>query len=337
MLQDPRFSVILPVFHGGRFLAETLRSLKALERPAGSFEVLVGGRQDDEESRRIIAGEAASAAFSIRFIPAPADQKAALLNAACREARGRYWIFTDDDCLFFPDWLNQYAAAFDQDPSAGMIGGPDVLEEGASGFDRALDYVLHSPLVTGRFSLPGSLNLVKYYPKLFNMGVSRRAAAGVARAGDNGSLGVFDESLRVHEEVDLAKRIESSGLGLVFSPMIRVKHFRNTNWLDFLKRNFQLGRTCGILKVHRLPQTLLSLLLLGLVASPAAALAFGALGGTVFVIPGAYLLVLAASAAHGSLRTGSPGALTRIPGLMAGLHLSRGLGYILRPIRTTLS
>jgi GT2 family glycosyltransferase len=327
MTQDILFSVILPVYHSGHFLRQALRSLKGLTYPAEGFEVLVGGGEDDADSRGITTEENESALIAIRYIPSPSETKAGFLNSACRSAQGRYLVFTDDDCRFLPDWLERYESAFAQDPEIGMIGGPDVLEDQASGFDRALDYVLRSPLVTGRLSLPGSKHLVKYYPKLFNMAVPRSVVLEVSRAGEGGSPHVFDESLMVHEDVDLAKRIEHSGRGVKFCPEVRVKHFRDTSWRDFLVRNFRLGRACRTLRVHRLPQTLLSLLILGLGASLVSALVLGTLGGVVFLIPGAYVLMLAASAIHGSLRTRSPGALVRIPSLMAGLHISRGLGY----------
>ena len=325
--RDIHFSIIIPVYHSGPFLKQALRSLMGLTYPHEGFEVLVGGNQDDEKSRRIVAGEAGSGDASIRFITSPFEHKAAVLNAACCAAKGRYLIFTDDDCRFFPDWLERYESAFARDPEIGMIGGPDVLEDRASGFDRALDYVLRSPLVTGRLPLPGSKRLVKYYPKLFNMAVTRSVVLEVSRAGEGVPPHVFDESLMVHEDVDLARKIEQSGRKLKFCPEVRVKHFRDTNMRDFLMRNFQLGRACRTLKVHRLPQTLLSVLILGLGASLVTALVFGTLGGVVFLIPGAYVLILVASAIHGSLRTRSPGALVRIPCLMAGLHISRGLGY----------
>jgi len=64
-------------------------------------------------------------------------------------------------------------------------------------------------------------------------------------------------------------------------------------------------------------------------SSLVAALVFGTLGGVAFVIPGVYALMLVMSAVHGGLRTRSPGALVRIPCLMAGLHFIRGLGYLL--------
>ncbi|MFA9453116.1 MAG: glycosyltransferase family 2 protein [Candidatus Aminicenantaceae bacterium] len=337
MPKDPHFTVILPVCHSGQFLQEALRSLKELDFPGEGFEVLVGGNRDDEESQRIVAEEAGYAAVSIRYVPSPFEHKAALLNAACREARGQYWIFTDDDCRFFPDWLERYEEALVVDPLTGMVGGPDVLEEGASGFDRALDYVLHSPLVRGKLSLLPRSRLVKYYPKLFNMGISRRVALDIsrsrkreaARSGGTETLCVFDDTLKVHEDVDLGNRIEKSGCKLVFAESVCVKHFRDTDWHSLLIRNFQLGRACRILGVHRLAQTLLALLLLGMGSSLAAALVFGALGGAVFVIPGAYAVMLALSAVHGSLKTHSLGGLLRIPCLLAGLHFSRGIGYLL--------
>jgi glycosyltransferase involved in cell wall biosynthesis len=331
---DIHLSVILPVCHSGRFLRKALHSLKSLTFQADKFEVLVAGRMDDEASLAIIKEEAEGAAIDIRYIPCSSDRKAGFLTAACLSARGKYWIFTDDDCYFPPDWLERYAEVFAQDPRLGMIGGPDVLQPGASGFDRALDYVLKSPLVKGKFLRGFSQwSLVHYYPKLFNMGVSRDVAYEVARADEDGSLQVFDESLSVHEDVDLAKRIEAAGHSLVFKKKVRVSHFRDTNWRSFLARNFNLGKTCRKLKVHHLPQTLLALLVLGMGVSLLAGLLLGTLGGAVFLLPGAYALVLILSAMHGSLSTRSIGALFRIPGLMAGLHFSRGLGYLL-PIRS---
>jgi GT2 family glycosyltransferase len=332
---------MLPVYHGGHFLRQALQSLGRLTYSPKDFEVLVAGSTSDSESRDLTLKEAEYARFDIRYIPCAADtNKAGFLNAACGCARGHYWIFTDDDCRFFPDWLERYAAAFDQEPEAGLIGGPDVLEDGASGFDRSLDYVLRSPLVTGRLPWPCPKRMVKYYPKLFNMGIPASAAQDVSGsrniqagpAGDVAPMSLFDAALNVHEDVELAEKIEESGRTLRFCPDVRVKHFRNTSWRDFLARNLQLGRTCRALKVHRLPQTLLALLVIGLGASLAAAPTLGMLGGLVLVLPGSYLLTLAISAMHGAMRTRSPGALIRIPFLMAGLHLSRGLGYLIPQI-----
>ncbi len=337
MPEDLDFSVILPVCHSGRFLRAALRSLKELDYPTDEFEVLVAGSRDDEESRRIVVEEAGDAAVSVRYVPSPFDHKAAFLNAACREARGRFWIFTDDDCRFIPDWLGRYQEALTGDPLIGLVGGPDILEEGASGFDHSLDYVLRSPLVRGRSSLLPGRRLVKYYPKLFNMGISRRAALDISSARMSESAGiretetlcVFDEALKVHEDVDLGERIGKSGRKLIFAEDVYVKHFRDTNWRSFLMRNFRLGGACRRLGTHRLAQTLLALLVLGTGASLAAALMNGTLGGIVLVIPGAYAALLAAAGLHGSLKLRSFGALFRIPGLLAGLHFSRGLGYII--------
>jgi hypothetical protein len=165
------------------------------------------------------------------------------------------------------------------------------------------------------------------------MAVPAEVAQEVARTMADGTRQFFDESLIVHEDVDLAKRIESSGRSLVFRREAWVSHYRDTNWRDFLRRNFDLGRACRRLRVQRLPQTLLALFVLGMGASLAAGLLFGPLGGAVFVIPGAYSLLLLFGALHGSLVTRSLGALFRIPGFTAGLHLSRSLGYLMRSDR----
>jgi GT2 family glycosyltransferase len=329
MTENIAFTVILPVFHSGHFLDDALQSLRYLDYPPECFEVLVAGRENDQEAQAIVRRCAEVSRHRLRFIGRIASRRAALLNAACREARGRILVFADDDCLFLPDWLNQYQSAFAKNPAAGIIGGPDEPQHAGLSFNFAMDAVLQSPLVRGRFPGSGNSRIVKYYPKLFNMAILRELALRVSPVDKDGTPLVFADQLAVHEEVELAERIQRTGKALVLAPEARVKHCRDTTFADFVVRNFFLGRACRQLNVHRFPQTTLSLFVFGMVLLALAALAFAGARPAFFLYAGGYLLILIVSGIQSYRKTGKPAVLLLVPLLLAALHVSRGFGHLL--------
>jgi len=329
MTEDIAFTVILPVFHSGRFLDGALRSLRYLDYPSECFEVLVAGRENDQEAQAIVSRYAKVSSHHLRFVGSIAPRRAALLNAACREARGRILVFADDDCLFLPDWLNNYQSAFAKNPAAGIIGGPDEPLYAGSSFNFAMDAVLQSPLVRGRF--PGSerSRIVKYYPKLFNMAILRELALRVSPVDKDGTPLVFADHLRVHEEVELAERVQRTGKTLLMASEARVKHYRDTTFADFVIRNFFLGRACRQLNIHRFPQITLSLFVLGMMLLALAAPAFASVRPVFFLYAGGYLLLLVVSGIQSCRKTRKPVVLLLVPLLLAALHFSRGFGHLL--------
>src|SRR5258708_39278747 len=46
-------------------------------------------------------------------------------NCGSWHARGRFFVFTDDDCQFPPDWLSEYAKHFERTPDC-LIAGRSV-------------------------------------------------------------------------------------------------------------------------------------------------------------------------------------------------------------------
>ena len=96
MSKDKDISVIIPVCHGGIFLEEALLSLKAIDYPSERFEALIAAKQEDEESLRIAETETAKSFFQARFLTCPHANRSKLLNEACSEAIGKFFVFGDD-------------------------------------------------------------------------------------------------------------------------------------------------------------------------------------------------------------------------------------------------
>ena len=328
MDDDVRFSVILPVCHGGPFLRDALVSLGRLAFPAERFEVLVAAGEEDKESGGIIESEGRQAGFRLERIVCSGENRSARLNLACARARGEVLVFSDDDCTFPMDWLGRIEEAFRKEPDAGIIGGTDEISRGAGEFDLALDWVINSVLGGGRCRRGGAGGMGKAYPKLWNLAIRREAALALALPGGGGGSQVFDESLVVHEDVDLARRVEGAGKRIVFASEVRVRHARDTTPASFFRRSFRMAQTARRLGVHRLPHTVLTACVVGAPAlavlsvfAPAAQPVFG-------VLVAAYVLALLAAAMTAAVMTERIAVLWWVPALLVGLHVARGVGYL---------
>lgn len=323
------YSVIIPICHGGRFLADALASLKAIDFSPGRFEVLVAGLHDDVDSRGIVHAAAKDTPFDVKYIDCADSGRSHLMNRACEAARGRILAFADDDAVFKSNWLKAIGAVFSDHPNIGIVGGPDELEQNAGAFCLALDTILNSFLGTGGLRNGTGPRVGTYYPKLWNMAVPAGLARDVALSSEKELPLVFNESIRVHEDVELADRIARAGKRIGFEPRMRIGHKRDTTYFSFAARNFKMARVCRMRKLHRLPHFFLATLALSL---PVAAIAllfapppWQAAGLAFFSF---YLIVLLAGGVQGFKRSKSAGVFLWSPLLLLTLHLSRGLGYL---------
>ncbi len=322
------FSVVIPVCHGGRFLEDALRSAAALDYPPDRFEVLVALSPGDASSVDLVGKAAAGESCEIRAVECASPNRASRLNRACSLATGRILAFTDDDCVLPPDWLKELRPFFGGAGPPGAVGGGDD-PLGVSAFDEALDWVLNSVAGSGGVRSRREGGAVRFYPKLWNMAVPREVAAAVAfPAEKEGEMKVFDESLSVHEDVELMGRIEKTGRRVHYAPEVRVSHSRDTTFPSLLRRNFDMARVCRREGMHRLPHGVLTAALL--------AAALLALSGVLWPLPRqillflavCYAVLLAGSAAAAAVAKGSPAVFPWVPAMILGLHLSRGTGYL---------
>lgn len=326
------YSVIMTAFHGGRFLQKALASMRQTDFPSDGLELLVVGAEGDQEARRLTEAESAVSKFPVSFISCASANTARMLNEACSAARGEVLVFTEDDCVAPPEWLGNIKETFRRQPGAGIVGGPDDLEGGGGAFGSALDWVLNSFLGTGGLRGPEEPRLGRYYPKVWNMALPKGVALEVSLGEKEGRPLLFNEALPVHADVELADRIEASGGRIVFAPEARVGHHRETTFLGFAGRNFEMARACRSLGVHRLAQSALAAFVLALVALAAASLLSPPWRPVLGAFLGIYGALLVASALAGFGRTGRASALVLVPPLLASLHLARGLGYLF-PLR----
>jgi len=110
-------SVIIPVYNGERYLAETIESV--LAQTYRSLEVIVVDDGSTDESARV----AKSFGSSIRYYYQPNLGTAAALNRGTELARGDYFAFLGADDLWTKDRIRLQMAAFDAHPDVDIVSG----------------------------------------------------------------------------------------------------------------------------------------------------------------------------------------------------------------------
>jgi hypothetical protein len=315
-----KYSVILPVCHGGAFLRTALSTLSKVAIPAGGAEFLVVG----EGWERVPPDASEDAAGRFRFLRHAGKNRSSALNAACKQANGDVWVFADDDCAFPQDWLLRIDRAIGEHPEAAVIGGRDELPPHAGLFDLALDHALNSFAGTGGIRTNSARRAGRYHPKLWNMTIRADAARRVTHGE-----AVFDPGLAVHEDVELIDRIAKGGGTIVHAPEIVVGHYRDTTFGSFFLRNLRMARVCRERGIHRPAHAALISFFASLLGTGLSAAAFPALWAVHGLLVGAYGSLLGAAGISGAWKARRPILALAVPALIVGLHVSRALGFAL--------
>ncbi len=209
---------------------------------------------------------AARSNVNLKYIGVVRSNRSAQLNAAISQARGHILVFADDDCTFLPDWLHRLGNVFEHENNIGVVGGLDRAGTNEPAFNVALDYVLNSFAGTGGLRRSQGPRVGKYYPKLWNMAIPHEVALGVAITSPEGSSQVFNETLDVHEDVELIDRIEKTGKRIIYAPdlIVCIPGIRRCRL--FTGRSFNMARTSRSVGVHRLPHISLAAFAVGMIA-----------------------------------------------------------------------
>jgi glycosyltransferase involved in cell wall biosynthesis len=198
-MPDPLVSVVVPVYNGERFLAETLESVFAQDFDA--FEVIVV----DDGSTDSTADIARS--FPVRYTYQENRGPSAARNAALGLARGELIAFVDADDLLPPDKLRTQACYLAKHPETACVLGRQewILEDGIE---------------------PGALQRDRLYGVLGGI----QLVSAMIRRNVLEPLGGFDPSYRYAEDRDLFVRMREHGLKIdVLPDVVLYKRLHGAN------------------------------------------------------------------------------------------------------------
>jgi len=319
--------VIMPVWNEERHLRAAVRQVLAQDYPAPLEVVLAVAPSDDDTEA--IARELAAEDARVRIVANPAGITPSGLNAAIKESKYDIIVRVDGHGMLSPGYIRRAVELLDE-TGADNVGGV-MAAEGETPFEEAVARAYCSPLGLGggRFHVGGQA------------GPADTVYLGVFRRATLERLGGFDETYVRAQDWELNHRIRASG-GLVwFSPELRVTYRPRPNLGALARQFFQTGKWRRLIG-RKHPGTFT----LRYLAPPVALLAcvaglllgvVGALTGIPwlllgFVPPGGYIAgVVAGSVVFGR---GLPiRAWLWLPVVVATMHMTWGLGFLLSPRR----
>ncbi len=121
MSSAPLFSVIIPTYHRNDLLAKCLDCLApgVQTLTADQYEVIVTDDGSETTAEEMIQARYPWA----KWVVGPRKGPAANRNNGAKDARGKWLVFTDDDCLPDAQWLDSYAKAALSEPSYSVLEG----------------------------------------------------------------------------------------------------------------------------------------------------------------------------------------------------------------------
>jgi GT2 family glycosyltransferase len=285
----PAVSVIIPAYNRKDELQELLAALDRQTLAPAQFEIIVIDDGSTDDTLAYLASLVNSGEKNLVFQRQENQGPGAARNHGMKLARGDIFAFTDTDCRPLPDWLEKLLGSF-ADRRVGAAGGAEEYDAHGTVTQQAIHISMTSFLTTGGIRGAAGTNLTRYYPRTFNMAISREAfmSAGGFRQLDHGPI--------YGEDIDLSIRIEQAGLAILFNKDAKVYHRRRDSLRGFFKQVLKMGEARATLArmhpeliapLHVAPAAGVAVLALALALAPfssaaATALMMLALLGVVF-------------------------------------------------------
>src|SRR5579864_3689500 len=116
-------SIIIPTFNGGARIADCLGAL--VKQTAGrDAEIVVVNDGSTDNTADVVARYT-----GVRLVSQSNAGPAAARNRGALEARGTIILFTDDDCVPMPDWLDGMLEPFNDPELVGAKGAYRTLQK----------------------------------------------------------------------------------------------------------------------------------------------------------------------------------------------------------------
>jgi GT2 family glycosyltransferase len=234
-LEEIFFSIVIPTYNRPERLETCLKSLTCLNYPRDRFEVIIVDDGSLQSLDTIVSPFQKE--LNLQLIRQDNAGPATARNTGAKQAKGKFLVFTDDDCQSDSNWLKYFETSFEQNPDC-LVGGHTI-----------------NKLTENLYSEASQL-LVDYLYTYFN----RDSAQSSLFTSNNFALsaelfrdiGYFDTTfpLAAGEDREFCDRWLHLGYRTIYLPEALVYHSHNLSWSRFWRQHFNYGR--GAFHFHQL-------------------------------------------------------------------------------------
>jgi glycosyltransferase involved in cell wall biosynthesis len=227
------FSVIVPVFNRPHEIKELLDSLE--KQTAKNFEIIIVEDGSTETCEEIAQNY--SNTLNIQYFYKENEKPAIARNYGSKRAKGDYLLFFDSDCIIPPNYFKTINKELNK-KYTDAFGGPDAASPDFNNMQKAISYSMTSFFTTGGIR-GGGEKIDKFYPRSFNMGISKDAYF---------KIGGFPET-KMHPGEDMVFSIEIKKQNYTTQRIndAFVFHKRRNTLKTFFKQVFNFGKTRRII------------------------------------------------------------------------------------------
>ncbi len=234
-----KFSIIIPVYNRPDEIEELLESLK--NQTLKNFEIVIIEDGSVKDCRSEV--EKYSKILDIKYFFKVNTGPAKTRNYGAEKTSGDYLIFFDSDCIIPSDYFEITTKQLEKE-NIDAYGGPDAAHESFSALQKAINYSMTSFFTTG--NIRGGEKIDKFYPRSFNMGITKEAWHKVG--------GFPVTSMHPGEDMVFSIEIIKQGFKTKLFKNSSVFHKRRNTIRTFFKQVSGFGRTRYIIsKVY--PET----------------------------------------------------------------------------------
>jgi glycosyltransferase involved in cell wall biosynthesis len=224
------YSIIIPSFNRLEEIIELLESIQEMEFLKNRFEVIIVDDGSTDGTLEFLKKYQRKANFNFNYVFQKNLGPGAARNAGMSVAQGDFCIFVDSDCLIPKHWLIEIDSNL-KSQQAAAFGGPDSFHPNFSPLLKAINYSMTSFLSTGGLRGRQGKKLAKFYPRSFNMGISKLLWQKIGGFG----------SLRHGQDIEFSYRILKSGVKIIYIEKAFVYHKRRTNLRRFYRQVYNWG------------------------------------------------------------------------------------------------
>jgi GT2 family glycosyltransferase len=231
----PEYSIIIPTYQRREQLARCLTSIESLAFPRHRFEVIVVDDGSNNPPADLIA--ALDRSLDAQLVCARHAGPATARNVGAKLARGKYLVFTDDDCTPQRHWLTAIDEGMRESAAPRAVGGRTVNILANDAYATA-----SQGIVDFLYEYYGDHSAPWRFFTSNNLAVPRNEFM---------EIGGFDEgfALAAAEDRDFCERWRALGYELQYAPNAVVDHAHKLGFTRFNRQHFAYGR--GAFDLHR--------------------------------------------------------------------------------------
>jgi glycosyltransferase involved in cell wall biosynthesis len=224
------YSIIIPSFNRSDEVEALLQSFQELDYPLEKFEVIIADDGSEDDTPQVVKLFQDKVKYKLSYYSQKNQGPGAARNLGMEKAKGDFFIFIDSDVTLPDFWLKNIAKTVNEE-KADAFGGADTYRDDFPPLLKAIDYAMTSFITTGGIRGRKGKKLAKFFPRTFNMGLSRTLWEKIGGFG----------ALRHGQDIEYSNRIINSGAKVIFVDHAAVFHKRRTNLRKFYRQVYNWG------------------------------------------------------------------------------------------------